>query len=365
MTTKVLDNFSLNVNNYNYVNWSHMYIKKSMLEIAGEFAFETFDYTEGDFEKWKIKMGAEAKAVIGNTTICDGYIDKIPIKYGEGDFSLQFVGRDKTADLVDCPYTGSNNEFKKQTVVAIIKKLCTPFSIEVTVEDSAKNTVLTTIETFKASEGVSVADLIIDLCRDIGVIPISLGDGKLTLTKATETGKTNDPIQYNVNASSGSYLQSDRDRFSNYTAKGYGIGTDEKSLSDYINCSFTFNDAVVSRNRPNIIFMDREADTGRCKSRARWEARLRAGLSRLIQYKIPSWTQSNGDIWGINKLVKVEDKLLDVNETLLIIEAKYLYDTGENENDKYQETSTILTLADKDIFSGEAGDIKIKTRFDS
>lgn len=365
MTTKVMDNFHLDVGNYDYVNWSHMRIKKSMLYMAGEFSFETFDYTEGDWDKWKLKMGDEAKAVLGNTTLCHGYIDMIPMVYGEGEFSLQFAGRDKTADLVDCTYEEENNEFKNQTVLAIVRKLCSPFNITVSVEDSANSPAYTKISTFKASEGVFVSDLIIDICRDVGVIPISLGDGKLTLTKGTGTGKTNDPIQYNVNASKAMFIQSDRDRYSSYTAKGYGIGNDEKTLSDYITPSFTVTDSVVSRNRSYTLFMDRESDTGRCKTRARWEARMRAALSRYPKYKITGWTQSNGDIWEMNKLVKVEDSLLGISDTLLIIEAEYLYDVTEDDRGNQQkEISTLLTVVDKDIFTGGAADINIRTRFD-
>ena len=362
MTTKVLNNFHLAAGDYKYVNWSHMRIKKSMLSIPGEFSFETFDYSFGDFDKWKLKIGDEAKAVINDVDICDGYIDEIPLVYGDGYLSLQFVGRDKTADLVDCHYTESNNEFKGQTILSIIRKLSNPFGISVVVDSSVSSVVATEIDTFKANEGEYVSDLIINLCRDNGLLHITL-DGKLTLTNATDVKNTTDPIQYDTNVERGEFLQSDRKRYSNYYVKGYGTGSDDKDLSDYISCNASFSDSVVSRNRPITIFMDRPTDNGKCQRRARFEARMRAALSRLPKYKVPSWVQSDDSLWEINKTVKVQDDLLGISDTLLIIEAEYLYAVSEEDN--VSETATILTLADKDIFSGSANDINIRTNFDA
>lgn len=362
MTTRSLANFHLAIGNYKYANWSHMRILKSMLSIPGEFSFETFDYSYGDFDKWKIKLGDDVKAVINDVDICTGYIDEIPLVYGDGNFSIMFSGRDKTADLVDCCYVQSNNEFKNQTILSIIRKLCNPFSITVVVDSSIASVANTEIETFKANEGEFVSDLITDLCRDNGILPMTSGNGKLLLTNATDVENTTDPIQFDTNATRGEYYQSDRKRYSNYYVKGYGISSDDKSLSDYISCGASFSDSIVSRHRPITMFTDNPTDIGKCQRRVQFESRMRAALSRYPKYKIPSWVQSNGDIWEINKTVKVQDDLLGINDTLLIVTAEYLYDVSDEDN--VSETATILTLADKDIFSGTANDINIRTNFD-
>jgi prophage tail gpP-like protein len=364
MTTKVLDNFYLSTGDYQFVNWSHMKIKKSMLSFFGEFSFETFDYSYGDFDKWKIKIGDQAKAVINDVTICEGYITEIPLEYGDGNFSIQFIGTDKTVDLVDCNYVESNNEFKNQTILSIIKKLCSPFSIDVTIDGSVSEKANIKIATFKVNEGEFISDLILDICRDNGIVPVCLGDGKLTLTNATNVENTKDPIQLDANVERGQFIQTDRQRYSNYYVKGYGIGSDDKSLTDYIGCNASFKDSVMSRYRTITMFMDKESDNGRCKKRVQFESRIRAALSRYPKYKISSWVQSDGSVWQINKTVKVKDSLLGIDDTLLIIAAEYLYDVIDEERN-IKETSTILTVVDKDIFSGSADDINIRTNFDA
>lgn len=330
-----------------------------MNTMADSFGFVDSDFSRGDFSKWKIKKGDSVKVFIEDETLVTGYIDSIPIEYGSKNANIQFIGRDKTCDLIDCTYNETNNEFKKQTRANIIKRLITPFNVSLTVDSTATTEANVKIDTFKADEGRYICDLISDICRDSGMLPMSTGDGNLTLTKATTTNSATDSIQFDSNAVWGKLIQDDSDRYSDYIIKGYGTGGDNKRLEDFTEPSGTFSDPVITRYRPLTVFSDRITDSGKCKDRAKWEARIRAGYSRGLIYKLPGWMQSDGSIWKKNTLVTVYDTMLGISATqFLISEVSYVYD-------KKDGGYCILRLVDKDTYSGSASDIDIKTGFDS
>ncbi len=355
MTLKVANNFSLQIKDHEFKGWNQMSVFTSMNNISGTFGFMGHDFSRGDFTQWKVKLGDEAKVMIEDVCILNGYVDSIPITYGPKTFNIQFIGRDKTADLIDCPYEETAKEFKKQSRRSIITRLCRPFGIDVSFDSSVSSEMGVVLPTFKADEGRMCFELISELCRDAGVIPISIGDGKLTITK-TSTKKATDTIKFNINAVKGYLTQDNTSRYSDYICKGVGGGTDNKSLTDFIQPKGKFKDAIINRYRPYVIFSDRATDTGKCKERARWEARVRAGLSRAISYELPGWMQSDRSIWQINKLVYVKDELLDIDDTMLLSEVSYNY----NSDGAY----CILTVVDKDTYSGSSSDIDIKTGFD-
>lgn len=359
MTRKVLSKFGIKVNEHTYDSWSHMQVDTSMNTMSSSFVFSDFDFSRGEFSKWKIKKGDSVSVFIEDETIVTGYIDSIPIEYGGKTSSIQFIGRDKTCDLIDCTYNEDNNEFKKQTRANIIKRLINQFGISLTIDSTATSAANVVLDTFKADEGRYICDLISEICRDAGILPLSKGDGKLTLTKATTTDTANDSIQFDSNAVHGRLIQDDSSRFSDYIVKGYGIGGDNKQPKDFTEPSGTFSDPIITRYRPMTIFADRITDNGKCKERAKWEARIRAGYSRGIIYKLPGWMQSNESIWKKNTLVTVYDKVLGISATqFLIAEVSYIYD-------KQDGAYCMVRLVDKDTYSGSASEIEIKTGFDA
>lgn len=359
MTKKVLDKFGIKINENTYQNWSEMHIHTSMNLMAGSFVFMDCDFSRGSFDKWKIKKKDEIKVFVEDETIITGYVDSIPIEYGRNIFNIQFIGRDKTCDLIDCTYNENNNEFKKQTRANIIRRLIQPFGLELTIDSTATEAANVKIDTFKADEGRYICDIIAEICRDAGILPLSVGDGKLTLMKATTSKRAKDPIQYGVNAVYGKRINDDAERFSDYIVKGYGNGGDNKRLEDFIEPSGKFNDSIVTRYRPLTIFADRATDSGKCYDRAKWEARIRAGYSRALVYEVPGWMQSDGSIWKKNTLVTVYDKILDIDaDEFIAAEVDYIYE------EKVRGAYCSILLVDKDTYSGSASDIDIKTRFD-
>ena len=340
-----------------YVGWDSFIARKSMNDMSCSFALSTSDFSRGKFSKWKIKMGDTVKVMVNNKLFCTGYIDTIIPGYNAKESFIQFKGRGKTADLVDCSFAESQAEWKKTTVKAVIENLCKPLGVSVTFDASVSSIVSKPVDNFKASDGMFIYELINDLCADNGILATDIGDGKLTVLKATTTALSRDAIVNSINVSAGFLYQSDADRYKTYKVKGVGNGTLQKGLTDFISPSGTTTDSAIARARTLTVFSERPTTIGGCKNRAIYEARIRAGNSRFLIYTVPI-VQSNGALWDINKLVKILDTSLNINSTLLIstVEVSMSINGGQ---------SAELTCVDKDTYSGSTADINIKAGFDA
>lgn len=316
-----MSDIRLNLNGISYGGWKSIQINKSVDQITNAFGISVSDLNPGKPDKWNIKIGDECTITVDNQAVITGYIEAIPISYSATSHSFNIEGRDKTCDLVDCSYVGTGSEWLNQSIEKLIKTLCEPFSIDVEVDSGIASAVTTPIDKFVVDQGETVGELISKLCRMAAIIPISLGDGKLTLTRAG-INTAHDPLELGKNVKTADFSQSNRDRYSLYIAKGQGNGNDNKTVADVTNCTGRAEDKIIAgdnnRYRPLIILADRATNNAECKNLARWESRVRAGNSRKISYEVQGWTQSNGDIWQINSLVKVKDYFLNFEASLLI-----------------------------------------------
>jgi prophage tail gpP-like protein len=318
------------INGTAFERWESIHVFKSMNSISGAFGIITNDFAPGNAAEWNVKMGDECIVEIDDQKIITGYIDEFPIEYDENEHFVQILGRDKTADLIDCSYDNTTNEWKNQTIQSIITNLCASFEISVVVDPSVSNVVSTIIESFKADEGEFVSEIILRLCNDNAILPITYGEGKLNLTTARTNKTMADTIELGVNVKRGFLIQNDKNRYSSYKIKGQGIGNDEKQLSDFISPVGTSLDTVVARTKPIVIFSETPVTIAQCINKSKWENRRRAGKSRAVKYVIEGWTQSNGKIWEINSFVRVRDPFLGIDETMIITDIDYFTDGEES-----------------------------------
>lgn len=325
-------------------------IVSSMLNVANTFTVDTIFFKDTDLPAY---AGKECVMKIDGEAIVSGYIDIAEVEYDTQDNSLQvsISGRDKTADLIDCQFDFEPNEWKEITVQDVLANLCAPFAIELYVDPEVQSNLLTQLETYKANEGEYVVDMVTELCLNHGVLPMSVGDGKLTLTKATTINRALEKLSTGSNIIWGKRISNNINRFSSYKVKGQSIGNDNKSLEDITEPIGEQTDSIITRDRPYVTFADGPVDSGKCQIRAQWEGCIRAGLSRAVIYKYDSFYQAyNGPLWRKNEIVEIVDDIFDINEEKLISEVRYIK-SGDSR-------AVFLTCVDKKTFSvGDPSDI--------
>lgn len=349
----------LNINNVRYRGFEDVQIVQSMNQMCSAFAVGANNFFQGGTSVNDIKMGDSIQIEIDGQLILTGYIDRMPIKYGQNFDRMDMYGRSKTCDLIDCSFDTTPNEWKNQTVENIIKNLCNPFDITVSTDTIVNTQANKKVETFKATEGAFISEDIIRLCRDYNIVPICDELGNLRLTKSDTENLASNAIIVGINAQAGYLDQSNINRYSSYKVKGQGYGTDEKSLTDFIEPVGEFSDSVIDRERPLVIFSENNTNIDMCRNRAKWEARIRAGLSRKIQYEIQGWTQTDGSVWELNSIVTVDDYITGIQDAMLINDIIFEYD---------EETSgeiTKITVVDKNTYIISDDSIQIKTGYDN
>lgn len=351
----------LKIGKKTYPDWPSVHIHRSMNKLSGAWGVMGSDIFRGDANAWDIRMGDPVIVEIDEQKVAVGYLEDLNIDYQQDDFTVEIKGRDKTGDLVDCPYAVTPNEWGNQPIFAIIKNLVNPFGVEVAIESGISSRLNRVLGGYRVDIGMTVCESIIDLCNDNGILPLCYPDGKLTLASPTTTKKSTDRIELGGNAVRGLLNQSDKDRFSEYHVYGQCTGSDTKQLADYIEPYNNFSDLIVSRYRPAIFFADKPTDSGKCLDRARREAKIRAGQSRAMFYQVLDWVQSDGKVWEINTLVDVYDIFLGINKAMLIYELDFVYHANDEE---FNSPTTLIGVIDPDAYNFISGDIKIRSVFD-
>lgn len=353
------DEIILKVEGKSYGGWTSIVVEKSMFNLAGAFGFATTDIYPGRSAKWNIKLGAECVVEVNGQAIITGYVEDIPIDYDELSHNIQFGGRDNTGDLVDCSFDGDSNEWKNLKVLKVLKQLCDPFDIDILVDSTVTSKANSKWpDSVKADEGVTVSDLIFDMCKMKAMLPVSYGDGYLTLTQANTKNKVHDSLVLGRNIKRGRIEQSNKDRYKTYIVKGQGAADDFRDLFSITSPVGRHIDNVIERYRPLVIFTETKCDSGRCLERAKWEANIRAGKSRRLEYEVQGWTQSNGDVWPMNAMVQVNDNFLDIkNKELLIAALSFNVDPNFG-------TFTRMVVVDPKTFDTSYSAQEITTKFD-
>lgn len=342
-----MNEFSLTINGRRFTScWQSIDIQQSMDSICGSIAVKTTDFYPGDGKKWGVRMGDQYIADIDGQVLSLGYIEEIPIEYSGDTSMIEFHGRDATADIVDC--TAESREFKNQTIQSIISSLCAPYGIFVTAEVIVAASVSKVIPYFVAEEGQPIFEIIARICLENGIIPVSYGDGALTLSGATKLKYSGDALG-SANIISARYSQSNRDRYKTYICKGTGNSEQTFERPEFYvrPKSTSYIDAAIKRERKYIFFDDNATDDARCLNKAKYEAMIRAGQSRSIQYVVEGWTEvTTKRIWRLNTLVWVNDPNFRVSDLMLISGINFSYD-------ETQGFSTTLSLVHKNTYSME------------
>jgi prophage tail gpP-like protein len=308
----------LKVNGRAFNTWKSITIERSITQLAGSFSFVTANRFAGENEKWNITTGDECSVSIGDETIITGYIDDVDDGYDLDSHDVTFNGRDKTADLIDCPYDVFANvsELHNQTFLQIIEKLCSQSSINVILDSalSSETALTTVIPVYNIETGTMIYEQISTLCLQYGVLSITDGNGNIKITRSGLT-KAYDILQSGVNIKANRLNQSDADRYSVYYAEGPSKST---AFTNKLISEGKLEDNYIKRNRPFIILVGEQATGDTCQKRAAWEARIKAGVSRKVSTQVKGWVQTNKKLWPLNGLVQVVDKKIGINEELLI-----------------------------------------------
>lgn len=335
-----MTNFELIVDKRKYSGWKTLSIRNSIEELAHSYRVGLTDRWSNNQEAVPVSGGDPCSVRVNDEQITTGYIDSDGLVYDAKSRSMNFAGRSKTSDLVDCAAIYKTGQWKNKGLLTIANDLCSPYGIDVRTNvllgEKFSN------PRFSIEDGETVFECLSRAARMRGVLMITDARGDLVFDRAGSS-RVDTVIERGVNVLTGSKQNSMADRFSHYIVKSQMAG-DDNAQGKSRSLTRTSEDEGVPRYRPTIIMADAEASGTELQKRADWERNVRAGRATRLSYRLLGWSHSAG-LWAPNKMVRVKDDESQIDDELLIVSAEFTRSSSG--------TFTDLELTMKEAFGTE------------
>lgn len=271
-----------------------------------------------------MRAGDMAEARIGNDLVLTGYVFATPASYDKSSITFGIAGRSRTADLVDCAAVNKPGQFKRQSVLAIVRALAAPYGIEVVSEVGEGEEVADhTIQ-----PGESAFESIDRLLKLSRLLSTDDQYGRLVLAKPGSAGRAHDALEVGQNILKGDAQFDFSQTFSEYQVKGQGAGSDAASGKKTNELSASVIDGRVPRKRVLAIQQSGQMTAKLARDWAEYEREARMSRALQSSYTVQGWRQSNGALWRHNMIVRVVDPILGFDRDMLITEINYRMENG-------------------------------------
>ncbi|EFB2893974.1 baseplate protein, partial [Escherichia coli] len=261
-----------------FTGWTSVSVTRSIESVAGYFELGVNVPPGTDLSG--LAPGKKFTLEIGGQIVCTGYIDSRRRQMTADSMKITVAGRDKTADLIDCAAVYSGGQWKNRTLEQIARDLCAPYGVTVRWELSDKES-SAAFPGFTLDHSETVYEALVRASRARGVLMTSNAAGELVFSRAASTAT--DELVLGENLLTLDFEEDFRDRFSEYTVKGYaranGAEGDDIDAKSIVSRKGTATDSDVTRYRPMIIIADSKITAKDAQARALREQRRRLAKS--------------------------------------------------------------------------------------
>ncbi|ECD5544734.1 TPA: baseplate protein [Escherichia coli] len=301
-----------------FTGWTSVSVTRSIESVAGYFELGVNVPPGTDLSG--LAPGKKFTLEIEGQIVCTGYIDSRRRQMTADSMKITVAGRDKTADLIDCAAVYSGGQWKKRTLEQIARDLCAPYGVTVRWELSDKES-SAAFPGFTLDHSETVYEALVRASRARGVLMTSNAAGELVFSRAASTAT--DELVLGENLLTLDFEEDFRDRFSEYTVKGYaranGAEGDDIDAKSIVSQKGTATDSDVTRYRPMIIIADSKITAKDAQARALREQRRRLAKSITFEAEIDGWTRKDGQLWMPNLLVTIDASKYAIKTTELLV----------------------------------------------
>lgn len=329
---------ALSVDGKSYGGWKTVRISRSIEALCGSFALGVSERWAGQDQPWPIGENSPCVVSIGGAAVITGFVDERDPSYDATSHSVTIEGRDAAGDLVDCSTQLGKWSFSNVDVLALAQKIAAPFNVSVSLQTGLISTAVTVPKKYSIDPGDLAAGSLENLCRVAGLLAISDGLGGILLTRAG-TARCSTALVEGQNILKASAKFSAKGRFRTYEVMGSHKGREDLNGASAAGVKGTATDLNARAGRVLIIRPDHSLTPATAKLRAGWEASVRAARADAVSVTVAGWTQADGTVWPINKIVGVHSKRIGVHGDMLIAGVELNHD---------ESTGTTATLSLKD-----------------
>lgn len=316
---------SLTVAGVVHLGWTRARVSRSIDTCAMRFEVEVTEWAVPESAKRRIRPGSSCQLRLGGTLVMDGYVDEVAIDYDATSHKVRVVGRDASADLVDCAAcVDGSHEWLGLGLLEAAGRLLRPYGISVRSEVDTG----TPIPRLAIQPGETAWEALERACRSRGVLATSDGFGGLVLTRAGRGGRM--PAVLQAGGQGGQVLRaagrwSHVDRHSLYVCRGQQEGGSGLSADQVRGPEARLADTEITRYRPLVLLAESTGDGRTLADRAAWAMRVNNGRSRTVVYEVQGWRCAGG-LWRPNAMLGVSDRWMEVDGELLIVAVDFVLD---------------------------------------
>ncbi len=300
-----VEQVELTVDGRIYTGWTSATVELGLDALAGAFSLtlaerSPADGTGAEPQPWLARAGAAATISIDGTPVITGWIDTVePLLVGD-DHAITLRGRSKTADLIDCSAVQPTSAFTNRTILQIATALAQPFGIAVSLRGNGGQP----FRRFTLQPGESVFEAIERAAKMRGLLLVSDPDGGLALVNPQPSGSAM-RIEQGRNILQIAARHDVSQRFSRYIVRGQHAGSDELNGREASQVRAEASDPGVVRYRPLVVMAEEQATIASSRTRAQWEATVRAAKSQGADVTVRGWYGEDGQLWTQTRSVEL------------------------------------------------------------
>lgn len=308
------DELRLLIDGLAYSGWEDASFYRTIQAASGSFRVEV-----AEAPSWTLRPGQQVQVLVDELPFMLGRIDSVARSFGKGGKRLTILGRDLTADLVDCSALIDAGELRDVALEDLAALLAAPLGVEVVIGEDVDPT--ERFELIAFTPGESAWECLERALRMRGLLGFSLPTGELTITRPSSAPATLALVE-GRNMKGGDLTRDDSERYASYVVTSQRRGSDVDFV--HVDPHGNAQDAGARQPRTLILQAEQHASDADCEQRARWEAATRAARSAPASATAAGWrTGPGGPLWAINSRVHVTSPSLRLDEERLLVAARF------------------------------------------
>lgn len=300
--------------------WRSVSITRGIDTASGTFVIECLPRVP-----FPLVTDDEIEIYAGSDLLLKGHVDRIERTLSDSQRSARILGRDATADLVDCSAADEPVEWENVALEDLAREIAGAFGLSVDYTAGPR----APFATFRKRPGDTPWALIERACRLRGVLSYTEGDGRLVIREAGRDIADVEIVQ-GVNLRSGTFVADSSQRFRFYTVRGQHPGGDSYSDDFAALVSGEATDLGGRAGRRLVVQAESNVTNQTAAERAQWEAIVRATNAANLLASLSGWRQGgkpgDGPLWTVNQQVAVRAPGLDLDGYLLLRQATFTQD---------------------------------------
>lgn len=334
-----------------YGGWKSVSIQIGMDQMSRIFGLSVTDKFPGNLDFHRLRNGDLVQLYIGEDLVCTGYIDEVKVNYNGKQITVDVQGKSKTVDLVECcpvakygvgakqeenawkgvvigkdgqkkevpPSAIQTTSWKNLKTSEIMASLAAPYSITVHSIGEVGNK----LANHTVVPGETVSESINRLITKDNLVVMDDEAGDLVIVEPGDAGDCTDALELGKNILVGDAKFNASKLYSRYVVLGQHSGTDTDFGRSASEDKGIVDAAFVTRPRLKVIKDQGQSGKKTCGERADFERRYQEALYHSATYTVQGWRQSDGSLWKVNTYVSVRDKLLGIENGLLITSVSF------------------------------------------